>query len=269
MIQRYLDDLARELRRNGIRGRTHARILLEVDDHLRSDDEALARFGDAATLAAGFRDELAAPLARSSAYRAFGALAAAGIAYAVGFLTFSPQDIFAARHEWLGALAGLGLVVAPQVSFVAGGLALVRALRRPADVGIVARRSGVGLLGGLATVFSLALAAYEFPVSGWWSTYAYAAASATALLMLTALPAVVRAGRLRVAAGPTDVFDDLGFRADPWQFARLVAGGVGLLVVLAGVIAGDGLDGAVRGLAEAFACFAGYLGLGRYLGLRR
>ena len=202
-------------------------------------------------------------------YRAFGALAAAGIAYAVGFVTFSPQDIFAAKHEWLGALAGLGLVVAPQVSFVAGGLALVRALRRPADVGIVARRCAVGLVFGLATVSALALAAYEFSTASWWSTYAYTAAAATALPMLAAVPAVVRAGRLRVAMGPTDVFDDLGFRGEPWRFARLVAGGAGLLVLLAGVIAGDGLDGAVRGLAEALACLAGFWALGKPLGLRR
>jgi hypothetical protein len=98
-------------------------------------------------------------------------------------------------------------------------------------------------------------------------------AIATPLLVLAVLPAA-GAARLRpqVAGDPGDVFDDLGlpgYRDDPWRFARRVAIGLGFVVFVFGAVQGDPIDGAVRGVAEAMACLAGFAALGRYLGLRR
>ena len=66
-----------------------------------------------------------------------------------------------------------------------------------------------------------------------------------------------------------DLFDDLGFRTDPWRFARRLAIGLGLVVFLVAAVQGDPFDGALNGAAEALACLAGFAAFGRYLGLRR
>jgi len=71
-----------------------------------------------------------------------------------------------------------------------------------------------------------------------------------------------------------DIFDDLGpvvpaaLRGHPWTFAATVACGAGLLVWFAGIAASDPYDGALRGIAEAVACFIGFAILGRFLALR-
>src|SRR5262249_58506715 len=119
------------------------RIRTEAEDQLRSDDDALSRFGSPAEVALRFREELAAPLAHRAAFRAFGALAAAGVAYAFGFLTFPMRDVFAGRQEALGVIALLAVVLAPQGSFVGGMLALVRGVRSPQGGRLVAGPSGL------------------------------------------------------------------------------------------------------------------------------
>jgi hypothetical protein len=74
-----------------------------------------------------------------------------------------------------------------------------------------------------------------------------------------------------VAEGPAgDVFDDIGFRMDPWPFAVLFAVLVGTLGFVGGWAAeGDPGSGLVRGAFEAVALLACFAALGRRLALRR
>jgi hypothetical protein len=281
VIELYLDALNRELLDVGIPIRLRRRILAEAEDHLRADDGALERFGTPAEIANEFAAEIGSTASRRAAVGAFVALAIAGAVYAVSFVGAAfaghpPPDTWP-------LLAQLGLVsaiLAPQVSFVSGSLALVRVLRRRepvlpiAELKVINRRTGVALVFGLVTMGALALLAFELrdDSAGWWVAFTLAGvAVATPLLVLAALPAAVAARlRPRVAGDPGDLFDDLGFgRTGPWRFAGSVALGMGLVVFLAAAVQGDPFDGAINGTAEALACFAGFAALGRYLGLRR
>jgi hypothetical protein len=283
VIDVYLAELGRELSAVGIRGRLRRRILVESEDHLRADDGALERFGTPAEVANAFAAELGARASRRAAVGAFLALGVAGIVYAVSFLTAlsagqPPPDTWPA----LAQLAFVVGIVAPQVAFVAGSLALVRVLRRrepvlpSAELTVLNRRTGVALVFGIVTMVALGAFAFELrnDIAGWWVALTLAGvAIAAPLLVLAALPAA-GAARLRpqVAGDPGDVFDDLGlpgYRDDPWRFARRVAIGLGLVVFLVAAVQGDPFDGAIQGAAETLACLAGFAAFGRYLGLRR
>lgn len=281
MIELYLEALDRELVDVGIPARLRRRIRAEAEDHLRADEDALDRFGSPAEIANEFAAELGARTSRRAAVGAFAALGFAGAVYAVSFL----GAIFAGHpppDTWplLAQLAFVAAIVAPQVAFVAGSLALVRVLRRrervlpSAELTVINRRTGVALVSGVVTMAALALLAFELrnDSAAWWVALTLAGtAIATPLLVLAALPTAV-AGRLRprVAGERGDLFDDLGFgRTNPWRFAGVVALGLGLVVFLAAAVQGDPFDGAANGMAEIVACLAGFAALGRYLGLRR
>ena len=278
-MKAYLAELGRELEQVGIRGRLRHRILAESEDHLRSDPEALERFGSPAELANTFAAELGTRASRRAAVGAFAALAFAGAAFAVSFLTapFAGQP---APDTWplLAQLALPLLILAPQVAFVEGSLALLRVLRRPEqalptdELTVINRRTGVALTSGLLTMAALGVIAFELrdDVATWWVALTLAGtAVATPLLLLAALP-TASAARMHphVAGSAGDLFDDLGFRTDPWRFARLLAIGLGIVVFLAAALQGDPFDGAVNGTAEALACLGGFALFGRYLGLR-
>ena len=280
----YLDELSRELGEHGIRGRTRRRILLEAKDHLRSDAGAEERFGSANEVANAFAAELGAQASRRAAVSAFAALGVAGAVYAASFGSLSFASTSSERLDpTLGALAFVAMIVAPQVSFVAGMLALVRTLRRrrervipTRELIVIRRRTGVALFFGLVTMGALSLYGYEFhsSLAGWWLTLTYAStAGASILLALAALPSLAAARvRPQVAGEAGDVFSDVGherFGDDPWRFARVVAVAVGMLVWLAAVVQGDPLDGLIQGVFEGLACLGGFAVLGRYLGLRR
>ena len=279
----YLDELSHELAAHGIRGRTRRRILLEADDHLRSDPDAQRRFGSAREVANTFAAELGAQASRRAAVSAFAALGVAGAVYAVSFVSLGfaspPTETLAPAH---GGLAFAVMIVAPQVSFVAGALALLRTLRRrrervipTSELVVIRRRTGLAILFGLLTMVALSLYAYEFraELAGWWLTLTYTStAGASVLLALAAAPALI-ATRLRPQVGGEagDVFADVGpsFGDDPWRFARLVAIAAGLLVWLAAAAQGDPFDGLIQGAFEGLACLGGFAVLGKYLGLRR
>jgi len=279
----YLDDLSRELSVRGIRGRLRRRILAETDDHLRSDPAAQQRFGTPSEVANAFAAELGAHASRRAAVGAFATLGVAGGVYGAAFVslafTGSPSETL---KPTLGALALAVIVFAPQVSFVAGTLALTRVLRRrdrvlpTQELVVIRRRIGFGLAFGLATMGALALYAYEFgpALAGWWTTFAFASTSGASVLLVAAAVPAARAARLRprIAGGAGDVFDDLGvqrLRGAPWRFACGVALGVGLAVWLAGIVQADPIGGLIRGVLEGLACLGGFAVLGRYLGLRR
>jgi hypothetical protein len=281
VIELYLEALDRELVDVGIPVRLRRRILAESEDHLRADDGALDRFGSPAEIASAFAGELGARVSRRAAVGAFIALGVAGAIFAVSFVSarFAGQP---APDTWprLAQLALVAVIVAPQVSFVAGSLALVRVLRRrervlpSAELTVINRRTGVALVFGLVTMAALGVLALELRnvSADWWVALTLVGvAVAVPLLLLAALPAAV-AVRLKphVAGQAGDLFDDLGFgRMDPWRFATCVALGMGLIVFLAAAVQGDPFDGAVSGTTEALACLAGFAAFGRYLGFRR
>jgi hypothetical protein len=281
VIDCYLEALDLELVDVGIPSRLRRRILVESEDHLRSDDGALDRFGTPAEVANAFAAELGARASRRAAVGAFVALGVAGAVYALSFVGASfaghpPPDTW----PLLAQLALVAAIVAPQVSFVAGSLALIRVLRRrapilpTAELTVINRRTGAALVFGIVTMVALGILALELRIdsAGWWVALTLAGvAIATPLLVLAALPTAVAARlRPRVAGDPGDLFDDLGFgRTGPWRFACSVALAMGLVVFLAAAVQGDPFDGAVNGTAEALACLAGFAALGRYLGLRR
>jgi hypothetical protein len=272
-----IDELSRELGAVGIRGRLRRRILTEAADHVQCDADAAARFGDPHEVANAFAAELGARASRRAAVSAFLALGVAGLVYAAAWAGARPP----APDTWpaLALLVFPVLIVAPQVSFVTGVLALVRSLRRrervlpSAELTVINRRTSVALAAGLATMVALIAfaAALRDAMPGWWVASAVGGALvASALLLLAALP-VAGASRFRpqVAGEAGDLFADLGFgRTDPWRFARRVALALGLVVWLAAAVQGDPLDGLIQGTAEALACLGGFAVFGRFLGLR-
>jgi amino acid transporter len=280
VIEAYLDELSSELGNVGVRGRVRRRILAESEDHLRSDPDAVERFGAPAELANAFAAELGARASRRAAVGAFLALGVAGAVYALSFVGAALAGR-PAPDTW-PALAQVALpvaIVAPQVAFVAGSLALVRVLRRrektlpSAELSVLNRRTGVALLFGLVTMVALALIAFELrhDVASWWVALTLSGTAVAGLLLVLAAGPALGATRFRpvVAGQAGDLFDDLGFRTDPWRFARRLAIGLGLVVFLVAAAQGDPFDGALNGAAEALACLAGFAAFGRYLGLRR
>lgn len=280
MIDEYLDELSRELGMVGIHGAVRKRILAESEDHLRSDVDAPARFGSAAELANQFAAELGARSSRRAAVGAFVALAAAGAVYALSFVgaDFAGQP---PPDTWplLAQLMLPVVIVAPQVAFVAGSLALVRTLRRrervlpSAELTVINRRTGVALSAGLVTIVALAILAVELrdASADWWVAVTLVGASIAAPLLVLASIPLMRASRLRpqVAGSAGDVFDDIGFgRTGPLRFALLVSIAVGVVVLLAAAAQGDPFDGTVNAAGEALACLSGFALFGRYLGLR-
>lgn len=280
----YLDRLSAELGRVGIRGRLRDRILTEAADHLAEGEPA--RFGDPAALARQFADELGTAAARRSALRAFAALALAGAAYAVAGSSLGRPDLAGAPEPALGVLAALGATVLPQVSFVAGSLAALRAWRRrselvlsAAEVRLLLRRTGIALAAGAGSLACAALYALEYraDLGVVWSDVAIAGAAAASMPVAAASATTLRAARLRTqAAGAAgDLFDDLGplvparYRGRPWALAGAVAAAAGALVLVAGIVQADPFDGALRAGAEALACLGGFWALGKPLGLRR
>jgi hypothetical protein len=282
-----IDELRVELGRVGIRGRLRRRILTELADHLACDPDA--ELGAPRELAREFADELAASRSRAAAFVAFAALSLAGCVFTACYVAanvFAPQlNETHARTEWLGGFAVLLVLTAPQVSFAAGLLALLRAFRRrgeralaAAEVRVIVRRTAVALTGGLAAMVGVGLFGYEYSASlpGWLPllTYLSAGVGGTAL-MAAGVPLVVAARvRASLAGDSGDIFDDLGpaapaaFRGRPWRVALAIAGVVALGVAAAGVFQADPIDGTLRGLADGLACLAGFAVLGRFLGLR-
>src|SRR3954468_1002587 len=103
-----IEELSRELRRVGIRGRRRRRILTEFADHLACDPDAA--LGDPRQLAAQFADELAGDAARRTALGTFAALAV--VAFAVGLpqLTLpTVPDLTSGRSAFIVGPATLAL----------------------------------------------------------------------------------------------------------------------------------------------------------------
>jgi hypothetical protein len=159
VIELYLADLARELRAKGVRGRAAARVLAEARDHLLELEQAhgaIDRFGPSERIAREVAAQLATTRTFRATYAAFAALALTAAAYVLFFASINrgsvSPDLFSARHEAVGVAATLGLVLFPQIAFVAGCLALLRALRlrgvstlSAEELHVIRRRAAVAL----------------------------------------------------------------------------------------------------------------------------
>ncbi len=280
----YLDALRAELVSAGITGRRSDRILTEIADHLACDPAA--QLGSPRDIARQFADELGTLHARRAAGRSFAALAIAGLLFGAAFAG-SPAAAFEAAPAGaplLGQLARVVAILAPQVAFAAGVLGVLRALRRrgrgviaAAEARIILRRATVATAAGLTTSVSLGVIALVFAdhVSSSWQALALIASGVGTVALVTVLPALWAAARLRpVAPGDAgDLFDDLGpfvpapLRGRPWRVAIVIAAGVALAVAVAGAGESDLYDGIARGLADGLVCLGGFATLGRYLGL--
>src|SRR5947209_7445366 len=154
----YLSELGAALAGAGVRGARRDRILAEFADHLACDPEA--DLGDAGSLASQFADELGTSFARSAAFRAFVALALAGLVVGVRLLAILPLRV--ADFQTGETVALLVAALAGQVALVAGGLGLLRALQLRgsevipgAEAVVLARRAGVGLASGAVTTLAI------------------------------------------------------------------------------------------------------------------
>ncbi len=286
----YLRELSEELRRRNVPRARRRRLLAESEDHLRGDPAALARFGDAPSLAQRCADELGSLTARRTSFTAFAVLAFGGLVF--GALLLAMFTVVPARSVAccttsapLQAFTVGLLMVAPQVAFVAGLLAVIRAFRLravtplpAAEVRVLRRRTAVALVSGVAAMLALVLFAVEYArvLPAWSGPAAYAGGAVSAsLLLAVAVPAVASTRiRVRTAGGAGDLFADIGpavpapIRGHPWVFAAAVALGLALIVFAPGAAADDAYDAALRATAEALACLVGFAVLGRFLGLR-
>jgi hypothetical protein len=272
MIEQYLEQLWAELDAVGIRGRLRKRILLETEEHLRSDPNWRERFGPPALVADRFADELATTLTRRAAATAIVALALAGAGYTVLLaLADRTTDFFVDSGLQLAfALSAAVLVVlAPQLAFVAGVLAALRTFRRrhaavmPAEeIRLVRRQTATALVAGLVTVAALAVLSVtkgDDAISLW-------IVAPLALPLTWAAVRFGRSARLRPQAeGPAgDAYDDLGplgrFRRRPWMFCLLTALLAALAIFAAAALAGQPWAGLLNALFESsFLCMGFWL----------
>jgi hypothetical protein len=285
VIERYLDELAAELGSVGIRGAQRRRILAEAEDHLCESGDPL-RFGEPALVAARFADELATSGARRVAWGSVVALAPAGIAYAIVLSLPAPwPDITAGRNVPIALVAAATMLLAPQISFAAGLLAVAGAWRLRTQVAapaqaitLLRRRAGVALAAGATALVTVMVTTYEF--SAWISTWRVALTISLAVASLIPITAGAWALRNTATLRPQavgeagDVFDDLApvldrlpldLRGRPWRFCLLFAAAVGAPALFGGGVLNEGPRNAV---AEFTAVCAGFAALGRFLGLR-
>jgi uncharacterized membrane protein len=301
VIDGFLSDLESRLEALGVRGASLRRVLAEARDHpeeaAQHGADTVRRFGDPEDVARQIASEIATARTCRATFATFGALAVAGLAY-VGVFALVPTaggwpDFFSGRVPVIGPLAAIAAVLLPQVAFVSGCLALIRALRlRPTafvgreELSLLRRRSNVALAatsGSLASLVALALNDHgEF--AAWWTW------SAIALCAVLAVPLIGAAYVVSDSACPAapslgpagDVFDDLGpvLRIEPLRrlelsrhpswFALVSAIAVGFLGFAGGWYAeGDPGSGIVRGVFEAVALLVCFAALGAILGLRR
>lgn len=240
--------LRAELARVGIRGRLANRIVAELDDHLACDPDA--NLGAPSLIADRFAEELRVPKTRRATYLGFAGLALAAVL--LGAVVRSANG----SGGLVVSFAGLAVVLGAQVAFAAGVLALWGA-RLGTPVAVVQRRVLVALIGGVIVLASLAVVAV---VLRQWIV----------LLALAPAPLLAAsAAELQVAVGITP---DRGGRSR--GFASREAFLVGLAVVTVVTLGSahaerSWFEGVSRGVVEAIAFAAGYLVLGRRLGIRR
>jgi hypothetical protein len=298
-IADYLDRLELELR---LKRAPRRRLLAEVEDHLRdsaselgadlspaeAERRAVERFGAAATVARHFAQTVAA----SSALRSSYLLGAAFVAYAATVMLFA----LTAGPEFADFPQGAPSTLALQVMGVAFAVTFVRTVRWrrsplvPEDrLRLLANGAVVGIGAGVCGLALEALVALTRPAGVLpWSDQllvaaTFAVAAATTLVaavaaaaaafrssLLASLPGSEVGGRGALPTLVDDVGDVLpGARRPLAALFSRPAVLLCLVTVLAfGAVASSATPALALGLLEATAIVAGYLLLGRSLGLR-
>ena len=295
-----IEQLEAELARLGVDARARRRIVIEFRDHLRC--EPGAQMGDPHALAQEFADDLGTHRTRLYTVLGFLGLAFAGLVYAAALLFIGASAATSApgvpgpgtTNSIVAVAMGVLLVLAPQVAFVSGILAILRVVRHrdlrsvpAAELRLVLRRSVVAVGMGMVTMAALAVLAV-LPADGGLlqgGNDAHVAAQPALILALSlaalALLACALTLLLRTFPLRTSQPGDGGWLGDDiagllpfsrglgaWQFAFATAAIAGAAVWIAGVLASDPIDGALRGVAEACACLAGFVVFRGMLGLR-
>jgi hypothetical protein len=308
-IDDYLSELERELR---LRRAPRARLLAEVEGHLRdlsaelaadehspadAESQAVARFGDAATVAARF----AQATASTTAQRAVNAASAALVGYAAVLVIFATASPVLRDFP-----QGAASFFAFQLATVSLGVALVRSLRWRGQVAApttalvaIARAVAVATIALVVAGVAEAAVALSRPAGvipwseGRWLTLAFAAAGVGVVAAtLAALRASAQAAA--VATLPSqdmnratllDDFDALAEKArlpqvarrgaaallvHPWSATLLVAAAAFGTMTAVGAAGDHGslAGSSVLGGIEAAVIVAAFAAFGHLLGLR-
>ena len=138
MTDDFLRGLASSLDAVGVRGSAARRVLLEARDHLKEaardgEEDPARQFGDPQQVARLVAAELATGGTRRATFTSFGALALTGLGYVAVFALVPAAggwtDLFGGRVAGAAPVLALGVALLPQIAFVAGTLALLRAFR--------------------------------------------------------------------------------------------------------------------------------------------
>jgi hypothetical protein len=246
--------LREELARVGITGRLARRIELELDDHARCDPDA--QLGSPQLIAERFADELRLPRTRRAVHTGFVALAVLALVLAVLALRALPSEHVASGL--VVALAGLGIVLGAQVSFVGGWLALW-GVHRGTQLRIVQRRTFVALAGGVLVLAGVGVDLVLTHSAVWWLAVAalpVIGLARSGLELQEASALTPAAGTARVAFTRTAV--------------AVIGAGAALAVAVGSALAERSwVEGLTRGAFEAIAFTVCFLVLGRRLGIRR
>jgi len=264
-----VNGLRAELARAGIRGRLARRIMLELDDHLRCDPEA--NVGPPREIAERFAEELRVPRTRRSTYAGFAALALTAVLLGVptrGVSAAGGWPAVVGLRATIASLAGLTMALAGQVAVVAGVLALWASLMRsgaPEELRLIQRRLGIALAAGAVVLAGQAVqgAALAPLLPAWWFAVA---------LPAVLVPGLAIGGAARVLGGAVAITPVVEPARRGFPPSLVVAIGVGVvaLIGIGSTFSEHSMaEGATRAVLEAVAFGAGFLFLGRRLGIRR
>jgi hypothetical protein len=261
----FSSELRRELARHGIDPRRARRIVAELEDHRACDPDA--ELGSPELIASRFAAELRVVETRRATYGGFLALALTAIAIVAATMAISAAGgwpTVGGVSEWLIMTSGLVVVVAGQVAFVAGVLAVWLLLSDGDELALVQRRMRVALAaaaaaaaGELVQVISLRS---HLPV--WWFALSVGVTAASAAGLTAAVVVLRRAG------GLTRDRSFVTGGVPQWFVLTTGAAVVGVMTVATAHLERSWIEGLIRGGFEAVAFAGGFLALGRFVGLR-
>jgi hypothetical protein len=257
--------LREELDRVGIRGRHARRIEAELADHIGCDPSA--PLGSPRLIAERFAAELRVPRTRRATFVGFGALTVTAVLLIVPQRGMSAAGGFpdlTGSRSTVSSLGGLMILLAGQVAFVAGLLAVSRFLLSRDESLLVQRRTGVALgAGALVLAGETAQAVAVRPsLPLWWFGVALGTVAVSGLGLGRA------AFDLHGAAAITPPHLTQQ-RAFPLGLAVAIGVGVTLLMGVGSAFAeGSPVEGLTRAAIEGGAFVACFAAFGRYLGIR-
>ena len=261
-----MNGLREELDRVGIRGRLARRIEAEVADHIACDPDA--ELGSPQLIAERFASELRVPRTRRATFVGFAALTVTALLLIVPQRGMSAAGGFpdlAGTRGTVASLGGLLIVLAGQVAFVAGLLAVWRYFFGRDESRLVQQRIGVALgAGALVLTGEVAQAVAVRPaLPVWW----FALAVGTVAVSGLGLGRATFDLRGAAAITPPHLTEQ---RAFPFVLVVAIGAGVTLLMGVGSAFAeSSAAEGLARAAIEGGAFVICFAALGRCLGIRR